>query len=133
MKAFSPPGLVGVVQLVASHIKDAIPAGAVILESDLRRQFHKLFFGKLRAQSSVQIVRNVRRHAEHLVGKFNHQALGIVEYGKIDSLHGGEFLVIEACISAHGRIDIDSKRAADARSGSHLGKLAVAQRHLPFL
>jgi hypothetical protein len=44
------------VQVFALDIENSVPACAIILERDLRAQLHRLFFGKLFAQTRIQIV-----------------------------------------------------------------------------
>jgi len=57
-----------VIQVVTTHIEDAVEAGAKILKRDLRGEVHQLILGKLGAQTRVEIVGDIRRSIGHRVG-----------------------------------------------------------------
>jgi hypothetical protein len=61
------------VQVVAIYIEDAVPAGAVVLESDLRTQLHELFFRKFLVQARVEIAEDVGWCRDHGVGKLKYR------------------------------------------------------------
>ena len=120
------------VQIVAFDVKNSIPSCAIILERDLRPQLHELFFGELFSQMRIQIVRNIRGRISHAVSQFNDQAFGIIEWGPVVAEHSEQFVIVQACFSAHGRINIYSERTSDARSGSDFSQLNVTQRDNSF-
>jgi len=69
----------GPVQLITSNIEDTIPAGAVILKGNLRRQLHDLLFGKALAQPRVQIAGDDGRCGHHRIGQFQRQPFDVTE------------------------------------------------------
>jgi len=46
-------------KIVALDIEEPIPTCTIILKSDLRSELHQLFFGKLIAQTRIQLVGNI--------------------------------------------------------------------------
>ena len=113
--------------MVAFDIEEPIPPGAIIFERDLRRQLHQLLLGKLLPQTRVQLIRNIRRRVGQRVSQFNDQSFRIVEGRQIVAGNGAQFLIAQACLSAHGRIDIYSERTTDTRSSANFSQLNVAQ------
>src|SRR4029453_16124876 len=103
------------------------PTRPIILERDLRSELHQLFFRKLIAQTRIQIVRNIRRRSGECASQVDDKSLGITEWRQIVSRKGTQFLIVQACFSAYGRIDVYSKRTADARSSADSSQLNVAQ------
>jgi len=86
-----------------------------------------LFFGKLVSQVRIQIVGNIRRRVCHAVSEFNHQSFRVIERCPVVAENGAEFVIAQASLSAHGRIDVYSEWATDARRGPNFSQLNVAQ------
>ena len=67
------------VKIITLDIENSIPACAIIFERDVPSQLHQLFFGKLIAQTPIQIVGNIRRRVRHGVSQFNDKSFSIIE------------------------------------------------------
>jgi hypothetical protein len=100
-----------------------IEAGAVVFPGDGRSKFHELRFGEVFAQASEQRIGNFDRSASHGVGVFEHEAFecGEVEVSLIVG-QIGDLIGSNAVRSAHGRANVDSKRASDQRRDAKLGQ-----------
>ena len=120
------------VQVIALDVEDSVPTCTIILERDLRTQLHQLFFGKLFSQTSIQIVGDIRRRICHRVSQLDGKAFGVIERRSVFAEHSAQFVIAQACFSAHGRIDIYSERATDTRRNSDFSKLNVTQRDKSF-
>ena len=46
--------------------------------------------------------------------------------------HSAQFVIVQACFSAHGRIDIYSERTTDPRRGADFSQLNVTQEDQSF-
>jgi hypothetical protein len=86
-----------------------------------------LFFGKLIAQTRIQIVGNIRGRFRQRVSQLNDQPLRIIEGCQIVAGNGAQFFIAQARFSAHGRIDVYSERTTDARSSAYFSQLNIAQ------
>jgi hypothetical protein len=115
------------IKIIALDVKEPIPACAIILERNVTSQLHQLFFGKLVTQTRIQLVGNVRGRVRKGVSQFNDQSFSIIERRQVFPENCAQFLITQACFSAHGRINVYSKRTADARSGADSSQLNVAQ------
>ena len=118
--------------MIALDVENSVPACAIILERDLRAQLHQLFFGKLIAQTRIQIVRDIRRRISHRVSQLNDKTFRVIEWRSLVAEHSAQFVIAQACFSAHGRIDIYSEWAADPRRGADFSQLNVTQRDKSF-
>lgn len=97
--------------------------------TDLRAQLHQLFLEELFLQTRIQIVRDIRGRISHRVSQLDDKAFRVIEWGPIIAEHSEQFVIAQACFSAHGRINIYSKRTSDPRRASDLSQLNVTQRH----
>jgi hypothetical protein len=108
----------GRVQIIALDVEDSVPSCAIIFERDLRAQLHQLFLGELFLQTRIQIVRDIRGRISHRVSQLDDKAFRVIEWGPIIAEHSEQFVIAQACFSAHGRINIYSKRTSDPRRAS---------------
>ena len=120
------------VQIIAFDVENPIPSCAIVLERDLRIQLHQLFSGELFSQTRVQIVRDIRGRISHPVSQLNHQAFRVTKWGPIVAEYSEQFVIAQACFSAHGRINIYSERTSDPRRGSAFSQLNGTQRDNSF-
>ncbi len=115
------------VEIIAFDVENAVPTCAIILKRDLRAQLHQLFLGKLVAQPRVQIIGNVRWRLCHGISQFNDQSLRVIKGRSVVAKSGAQLFIAEAGFSAHGRIDVYSEGATDARCGANTPQLNVTQ------
>ena len=120
------------VQIIALDVENSVPPCAIIFERDLRAQLHQLFFGKLFSQTRIQIVRDIRGRISHRVSQLDDNAFRFIERRPIVTEHSAQFVIVQTCFSAHGRIDIYSERTTDPCRGADFSKLNVTQRDKSF-
>ena len=118
--------------VIALDIENSIPACAIILERDLRAQLHQLFFRKLLSQTHIQIVRDIRGRISHRVSQLDDKAFRVIEWGSVVAEHSAQFVIAQACFSAHGRIDIYSERTTNPGRGADFSKLDITQGDKSF-
>lgn len=117
------------IKFVALDVEHPVPAGPIILEGDLRAQLHQLLFRKFLCQPRIKIIGDICRGADHGIRQLDYQMLPCIEGLQVIAFNGEQLLVTQSGLSAYGRVDVDSKRTADARRGAHFGQLDIAQRH----
>jgi len=66
------------------------------------------------------------------VSQVNDEPFRVIEKRQIIPKNGAQFLISSPCFSAHGRIDVYSKRTTDACCSPGFSELNVAQRDKPF-
>jgi len=118
--------------MIALDVEDSVPTSAIILERDLRAQLHQLLIGKLFSQTRIQIIRDVCGRISHRVSQLNDKTFRIIEWCPIIADHSAQFVIAQACFSAHGRIDIYSEGTTNPRRGSDLSQLNVTQGNNSF-
>ena len=123
----APLALRFLIQIIALDVENSIPTGAIIFERDLPAQLHQLFFGKLVAQTLIQIIGDIRRRVCHGVSQFYDQSLDVIERRHVVVDNGAQFFIAQACFSVHGRVDVYLEWATDARRGPNFSQLNVAQ------
>jgi len=115
-----------VIKIVALDVEESIPARTIILKRDLRCQLHQLFLGKLIAQTCVQLIRNIRRRVGQRVSQFNDRSFRFIEGRQIVAGNSSQFLIAQACFSAHDRIDVYSEGTTNTRCSANFSQLNVA-------
>src|SRR5947208_6683588 len=101
------------IEVVTLHVKDAIATRPVVLKGDLSAEFEQLPAIKVLAEAAIEIGRDVCRSRGHGVGKFEDEALDFSEWRDITRRDRGDFRISQSGFSAHGRVDVHSKRTAD--------------------
>jgi hypothetical protein len=117
----------GLVETIASDIEHPVQPRSKILEGNLRTEFQQLLFIELCAQLAVEIVGDIRWRGSHCVGEFDQQLLDITEDRQIIAFECQQLVVRQTGFSAHGRIDVYSKRTPNAYRRSHLCQLDMTQ------
>src|SRR5437588_3110615 len=120
------------IEEVAAHVEDAVPARAEVLLSRVGGQLDQLFFGEMLAELGVEFVADVDGRTGKHIGQTQERLLRWGELLDFAVQKRGDFVVREAVHSAAGRIDVDSKRASDARRGAQLHDGALPRRNLGF-
>jgi hypothetical protein len=91
-----------------------------------------LFFGELIAQSRIQFVRDIRWRIGHRVRQLNDKAFRIIKRRPVVAQQSVQLVIVQACFSAHGRIDIYSEMATNPGRGADFSQLNVTQRDKPL-
>jgi hypothetical protein len=100
----------------------AVEAGAGIFPGDDGGEFDELGLGKMLAQGGVEFVGDGGWIAGHGDGKPKNSFFAVVKMGTGFKLRDVlQLLFGDAGSSAHGRMDINSKRAAHHEGGLQLG------------
>jgi hypothetical protein len=87
---------------------------------------------KLIAQTRIQIVRDIRGRISHRVSQPDDKAFRAIEWRPLVAGHSAQFKIAQALLSAHGRINIYSKRTTDPRRSADFSQLNVTQRDKSF-
>jgi hypothetical protein len=99
----------------------AVKARTAVLPGDDGAQLGQLAFGVLRAQSLVERVGNVGGSARQGDGQLQGELFAFIEPDAGLKLREiAKFFFANACFSADGRMDVDSKRATDQHSDFQL-------------
>ena len=80
----------------------------------------------------VQIVRDIRGRIGYRVRQLNNKTFRIIKRRPVVAEHSAQFVIVQACFSAHGRIHIYSERTTNPGRRADFSKLNVAQRDKPF-
>jgi hypothetical protein len=95
-------------------VVDAVETGARIFPGDDGRQFDQLALGEMTTQGGVEFVGDVGGRAGELCGEAKDDFFDVVEVGAgLESRQVLKLLLGDALFSAHGRVNVDSKRTTD--------------------
>jgi hypothetical protein len=110
-------------EILGFNPESMIETRAVVLPRDPGREFHKFCFGEFLPQARKQRVGDFHGRPGHGVGVFERKPLqpGEIEVGEV-AIKISDLLSRNAARSAHGRANIDSKRAADQGCNPKLGE-----------
>ena len=115
-------------ETVAAYVEDAVEASPVVFKGNLPGKLQQLFLRELFAQTGIEIFGDIGRSHGHCISQLDDQTLQIGENGEVPVRKSAQFFVAQARFSAHGRINVYSERAADARGGADFGQLDVTER-----
>jgi hypothetical protein len=114
-------------EVVRRDGEDAVKAGASVFPRNDGGEFHEFRFGKVLAEGGVELIGNVSRGAS----KGNSQAedgffAGVEAHTGFELREVMELVFGDARVSAHGRMDVNSKRTTDHQGSFELRELFEA-------
>jgi hypothetical protein len=134
----SGPLSLGLVEPFAPKPKHAIRSCPIILPRDCRGQFNQLWRGEALLQPLAQFRSHIRRCRRNRVRHFQHKLfVGRKQVAFRIPVQVADLIVAQACDSASGRVNVDSKRTfhqlgcANLSQNFQLGrdKVGFIQRH----
>jgi hypothetical protein len=114
-------------------VVDAVETSARVFPGNDSGEFNKLAFREVGAQGGVEFVGDVGGRAGELCGEAKDDFFDVVEVGAgLESPEVLKLLLGDALFSAHGRVDVDSKRTTDHQGDFELGEFFEMKRDHAF-
>jgi len=108
----------------------AVEARAVIFPTDDRGEFNELALGKEATEGCIEFVGNIGGRAGQSGGETEHRFFAVIKMGAGFELRDVVKLLLgDALFSAHGRMDVNSKRTADQHGDLELGEFFQMNRN----
>ena len=116
------------------HIKGPVESGAIIFPRNCRCQFYELALGKVSLKRGKQFIGNVGRRLGERGAKSHHILFRLREIrAGLKLRHVHQLLFRESlAFPAHGRMKVNSKRAANKHGGLQHRQALQTRRQRPF-
>jgi hypothetical protein len=120
-------------EALGGDVVDAVKTSAGIFPSDYGSEFDELTFGEVLAERGVEFIGDVGGNASEIDGEAKDHFFHVVEIGAgFELTQIVKLLFGDAGFSAHGRVDIDSKRTANEHGHFELGEFFQVERNGAF-
>jgi hypothetical protein len=129
------------IEILAAKSEYSVRARAIILPGYGCSQFHQLRSGKPLLQSPTQLLCNFRRRGRQGVRQFQYELfIGREKVAVSVPVEVADLFVAQPCVSATGRVNVDSKRTLHQLGCANLpqyfqlrrDKIGLLQRHAEF-